>query len=134
MLYVTFAAFDAFFKAGGSPKVGLEIQPKTIADSTQVLMLQEYSEYVESWLDSGKIVECDRAQDSCTKKVLAANLDAFILGHLPEGEKVNKRSGTWPWMPAALQAYRGAAQSAFAASAVAGSWRLVRKLRPASRR
>ena len=90
MLYVTFAAFDAFFKAGGLPKVGLEIQPKTIADSTQVLMLQEYSEYIESWLDSGKIVECDRAQDSCTKKVLAADLDGFILGHLPEGEKVNK--------------------------------------------
>ena len=68
MLYVAFAAFDAFFKAGGSPKVGLEIVPKTIADSTQVLLLQEYSEYVESWLLSDSIVDCDRAPDASTKK------------------------------------------------------------------
>ena len=90
VLYVTFAAFDAFFKAGGSPKVGLEIQPKTIADSTQVLMLQEYSEYIESWLDSGKIVDCDRAPEASSKKALVAHLDAFIQPMLPDGERVDK--------------------------------------------
>ena len=53
-------------------------------------MLQEYSEYVESWLNSDKIVDSDRASDASTKKDLVAHLDAFIQPMLPDGERLDK--------------------------------------------
>ena len=86
IVYTTICAFSAFFRAGG---VGLEVVPKTIANSTGELMRQEYSEFVQEWLDT-KVTQVDRVQDSNTKKILAADLDAFISQQLSDNEKVNR--------------------------------------------
>ena len=87
VLYVTFAAFDAFFKSdGAAPKVGLEILPKVIADATALLLRQEYSELVDIWAEAN-LEDCERAKDGSTKRELVAHLDRYIQSQIPNGER-----------------------------------------------
>ena len=85
VLYVTFAAFDAFFKSdGAAPTVGLEILPKVIADAMALLLRQEYSELVDIWAEAN-LEDCERAKDGNTKRELVVHLDRYIQSQIPDG-------------------------------------------------
>ena len=90
VLYVTFAAYDAFFKSdGAAPKVGLENLPKVIADATAMLLRQEYSELVDIWAEAN-LEDCERAKDGSTKRELVAHLDRYIQTQIPDGERLDR--------------------------------------------
>ena len=85
IIHVTIAAYNAFFKNGG---VGLEILPHVIAMSTRILLVQEYGEYVEDFLE-----ECTEGcvgKDGATKAKLVLAMTSYISKELPTGEKVDK--------------------------------------------
>ncbi len=87
IIYITLAAFKAFFKEGG---VGLEIMPCVIAKATLVLLVQEYAEYVEAFLD--EMTTESTGQHGTTKAKIMPALKMYILKELPTGEKIDQKA------------------------------------------
>ena len=82
--------FTSFFLAGG---VGIEHMPAVIQKATSTLLVQEYGEYVEEFLEECTD-PCSNAKEGTTKVKLCSALKAHIQRQLPEGEKVNAQAFT----------------------------------------
>ena len=90
ILHMVLAGFTSFFVAGG---VGIEHMPAVIQKATSTLLVQEYGEYVEEFLEECTD-PCSNAKEGTTKVKLCSALKAHIQRQLPEGEKVNAQAFT----------------------------------------
>ena len=88
VLYATLAAYNAFFKEKGS--VGLEVMPEVVLRATHLLIVQEYGEYIEEFLNT-ETTESVGKEGSTKLQVLAA-LRRFIQPLLPMGENIDPKA------------------------------------------
>jgi phage/plasmid-associated DNA primase len=88
IIHVTLAAHEAFFKGRS---VGLEVVPCVINRSTQILLVQEYSEYVEDFLANHTTDEAVPKESSTKAKIMQA-FRTYVQAVLGHGQAVDQNA------------------------------------------